>query len=73
MKIATNIDCVFLIVLGVTLLLVALWLMLPVLVNLPASWPGALIALLFAVTGLVLIYRSWRALRERTAKQSSSA
>ena len=57
-----------LIVLGVTLLLVSLWLVLPVLVNFPASWPGALIALFFAVTGVILIYRSWRALQGRTAK-----
>ena len=73
MKIATNIGYFFLIILGVTLLLVSLWLVFPVLVNFPVSWPGALIALLFAVTGVALIYRSWRALRERTAKQSSSA
>jgi hypothetical protein len=68
MKIATNMGYFFLIILGVALLLVSLWLVLPVLVNFPASWPGALIALFFAVTGFVLIYRSWRALRGSTAK-----
>ena len=41
MKIATNIGYFFSIILGVTLLLVSLWLVLPVLVNFPASWPGA--------------------------------
>ena len=66
MKIATNMGYFILLILGVALLLVSLWLVLPVLVNFPASWPGALIAIVFAASGVVLIYRSWRALRERS-------
>ena len=49
-----------LLVAGAVFLLAALWLVIPVSVNLPASWPGGLLVILFAAIGVVLVRRSIR-------------
>jgi hypothetical protein len=53
-------------VLGVTLLLAALILALPVGVNLPDSWPGAAIIALLLISGALLIYRGMHRAKEPT-------
>jgi uncharacterized integral membrane protein len=51
---------------GAVLLLVALWLIIPVAVNLPVSWPGGVLLVLCAVSGAVLVLRAARGLRRRS-------
>lgn len=46
-------------------LLVALLLVIPVAVNLPVSWAGGVLIILFAATGIVLVRRSIRAMRRK--------
>lgn len=65
--IAQNMIDYFLILLGTVLCILSLLMVLPVLVNFPASWFGALIALLLGAIGVALVYRSVGALRRRKA------
>lgn len=50
------------VLLGVAALLLACLMVLPVAVNLPASWFGAVLAIAIAVGGIALLYRGFRRL-----------
>lgn len=50
------------VVIGLSALLLAALMVLPVAVNLPASWFGALLALVFVAGGAALVYRGGRRL-----------
>jgi peptidoglycan/LPS O-acetylase OafA/YrhL len=58
-------------VLGVGAIVVAIFIMLPVSVNLPDSWPGALIAFVLAGIGVILIVMHFAA--NRRARSPSDA
>jgi hypothetical protein len=60
-----TIVATFLMVVGAVFLLAALWLVIPVAVNLPVSWPGGVLVILFAASGILLVRRSIRGSRTK--------
>jgi hypothetical protein len=52
-------------VFGVAAIFIALWMVFPVMVNLPDSWFGALLVLLLLAGGSALIYLGAKAFQKR--------
>jgi hypothetical protein len=60
------------VVLGIAMLLLALFMALPVAVNLPDAWFGALLALALGSIGVTLVVVSLRRMRARTTRSAEA-